>query len=185
MKVIYLGAGSFWLMEAVYQKVIGVVEVVPGYMGGTISNPTEEVVATGTTGHAEVVKITYDESIVTTETLLNIFFKLHNPAAPNHPALGVGSQYRAVIFYTKEEVAIDRGNAENIGIIAQVIAGIESTLPEGVIVSTHVAGVKDFYPTEELYYNYYQTHAANDYCVTVIAPKIEAIQKQFLSAFSQ
>lgn len=181
MKVIYLGADCFWVIEAVYKKVKGVTEVVPGYMGGTMPQPSHEIVATGTTGHAEVVQVTYDESVITTEEVLNIFFTLHDPAIPNHPALGIGSQYRAVIFYTEEgdAEASDPGNGSSIGMIGRVIATIQGTMPEGTTVSTYIMSAQDFYPANEAHYDYYNQHINDAYSVSVIRPVLETIQAKF------
>jgi peptide-methionine (S)-S-oxide reductase len=185
MKVIYLGAGSFWVMEAVYKKVKGVTEVIPGYMGGTVPQPSHEIVATGTTGHAEVVQVTYDESIIATEDVLNIFFALHDPATPNHPPFGNGTQYRAVIFYTEEYdgEAADPGNGSRIGMIERVIAKVQETMPEGSTVSVYIMSVQDFYPADESHYDYYNQHINDAYSICAICPALEAIKTKFPNHF--
>jgi len=185
MKGIYVGAGGFWITEAVYRKVKGVTEVIPGYMGGTIAHPTHELVATGTTGHVEVVKVTYDETVISLEEVLDIFFALHDPAAPNHITIGPGSQYRAVIFYTddSEGEAANPENGEGIGIIPRVMEKVQATMPEGVIVSTHVMSAQEFYAAHEDHYSYYGTHQDDAYSVTVIRPKLEIISKKFPDKF--
>jgi len=172
-------------MEAAYRAMRGVVEVVPGYMGGTVPQPSHEMVATGTTGHAEVVKVIYDESIISTEDILNVFFALHDPAVPNHPPLGIGSQYRVVIFYTEDidGEAAAMGNGGGVGVIGQVIARVQATMPEGVSVSAEAISAQEFYAADESHYDYYNQHKDDDYCVTVICPKIEAIQAQFPDKF--
>jgi peptide-methionine (S)-S-oxide reductase len=185
MKVLFLGAGGFWTLEAVYQQVNGVTEVIPGYMGGTVENPGHDVVATGMTGHAEVVKIIYDESIVSMEDLLRIFYKLHDPAAPIHSGRGIGSQYRPVIFFTEHNdgEASAEGNGSAIGGIENSMAEIQATLPAGVSLLTEMMTAQVFYPADESHYNYYREHADDSYCTTIIEPKIIEIKQQFPQHF--
>jgi len=185
MKVIYLGAGEFWLLEAIYGNVRGVTEVIPGYMGGTIAQPSQELVATGTTGHAEVVKLSYDEDIISTEDILKVFFAAHDPAVPNHTGLGVGSQYRTVIFYTEAEEgeAFNEGNGADVGVIPRVIQEVQATMPEGVTVSTIVGTATTFYAADEAYYNYYNTHPDDAFLSISIRPKLIELQQKFPSLF--
>jgi peptide-methionine (S)-S-oxide reductase len=186
MKVIYIGVGTFWLTEAVYQRVRGITEVIPGYMGGNVAYPTSEVVATGNTGHAEVVKITYDEAVVSTEDLLHIFYALHDPAIQQHSGSNVGSQYRPVIFYTDEmdAEAVDPKNGSSIGIIPRVVTQIQATLPEDATISTHVMSAREFYPAEEYHYGYFRTNPDAAYSVEIIAPKVQELQQKFPHHFS-
>ncbi len=181
----YLGAGEFWLTEAVYKKVKGVTEVIPGYMGGTVPYPTHELVATGTTGHAEVVKVTYDESTCSTETVLHVFFALHDPAMPNYSDLGIGSHYRKVIFYTEtdEAEAHDPQNGSRVGVIARVLERVQEGLPEGVVISTRIMSAREFYPADQNHYGYYDTHPEDMYSATIIRPQIEALQARFADKF--
>jgi peptide-methionine (S)-S-oxide reductase len=185
MKVIYLGAGGFWTLDAVYSQVKGVTEVVPGFMGGIVPNPTYEVVATGMTGHAEVVKITYDDTIVILNDLLAIFYTLHDPALPIHSGRGVGSQYRPVIFYTDEETgeAANPQNGSDIGGIQKFIEQLQGTLPEGVPVPTEIMTATEFYPADESQYNYYQQHAGDGYCISIIEPKVTLVKEKFPENF--
>jgi peptide-methionine (S)-S-oxide reductase len=185
MKIIYLGAGEFWLLEAVYGQVKGVTEVIPGYMGGTVAEPSHEMVATGTTGHAEVVKVSYDEKVITTEEVLRIFFALHDPAVPNHNGLGIGSQYRNIIFYTEEHEgeATNEGNGTSVGVIPKVVEQVQATMPEGVTVSTPVVSAGIFYPAHESHYNYYTEHPDDMYSTTIIKPKLLETRKRFPDLF--
>ncbi len=185
MKVIYLGAGEFWLLEAVYKSLKGVEEVIPGYMGGTIANPSHELVSTGTTGHAEVVKVTYDEDVLPSEDVLKVFFALHDPATPNHNAVGIGSQYRNIIFYAEESEGetSTSGNGHEVGLIPLFIEGVQATMPEGVTVSTAVSSATAFYPADESHYNYYSQHPEDLFSTISIKPKIESLQQQFPDLF--
>jgi peptide-methionine (S)-S-oxide reductase len=181
MKVLYLGSGGFWITEAVYKEIKGVTEVIPGYMGGNVAYPTHEMVSTGTTGHIEVAQVVYDEQVIGTTDLLHIFFALHDPAIPNHPSLSVGSQYRSVIFYTdhEEAEATDRRNGPGIGVIQRMVEEIQGTLPEGGVVATEVISARVFYPADQSHYNYYHQHRDTDYCVTVIAPRLQKVRELF------
>jgi peptide-methionine (S)-S-oxide reductase len=185
MKVIYLGAGTFWLTEAIYKGVKGVTEVVPGYMGGEFPNPTSEIVSTGSTGHAEVVQITYDEQVVSTEDLLNIFYAMHDPAIPQHPAHGVGSQYRPVIFYTDEAEgeAADNQNGDDVGLIPRVVQKVQQTLPEDVVISTHIMTAKEFYPAEEYHYDYFFRNPSAPFSIEVIIPTLESVHQKLPQYF--
>jgi peptide-methionine (S)-S-oxide reductase len=185
MKVLYLGAGAFWLLEAVYREVKGVEEVIPGYMGGTVPNPTDEAVATGATGHAEVIKIVYDESVISTEGLLRIFYALHDPAAPAHSGRGIGSQYRPVIFYTDEEEAEadDPQNGESVGVIQKFVQQIQHSLPAGTPVRTEILTATEFYPADESHYNYYAQYRDDSYSLAIIEPKLKEIKDRFYLLF--
>lgn len=181
MKVIYLGAGEFWLLEAVYQNVKGVFEVVPGYMGGEVPYPTHDVVMHGMTGHVEVVQIVYDETIVPLENLLALFYALHDPTVPNHPMKGAGSQYRPVIFYTNEEEGEPDGaqSGQAVGVIQQYINGVQDTLSNDKQVTTEVRFAQQFYPADESHYNYYVQHPNDAYTSTIIEPKLSEIKERF------
>jgi peptide-methionine (S)-S-oxide reductase len=185
MNIIYIGCGGFWTTEAVFRKVKGVTEVIPGYMGGTVPNPSHEVVSTGTTGHAEVVKVTYDTSVISSADILRIFFAMHDASIPNHATNAVGSQFRSVIFYTDDlhGEAADPGNGNGIGLIEKIIEEIQSTLPEGVEVATQSMTATEFYPAEELHYNYYELNKESGYAQEVIEPKIRTVQQQFPDKF--
>ncbi len=186
MKIVYLGSGGFWLAEAVYKRIRGVEEVIPGYMGGTVENPSHEIVATGSTGHAEVVKVIYDENQIGLHELLQVFFALHDSVAPAHAMHGVGSQYRSVIFYTDdgEAEAVDERNGQAIGVIPQMVAEVQAGLPEGVSVATSIMTATVFYPADQAHYDYYGQHADAAFSVAVIEPKLQELRGKFSSLFS-
>lgn len=170
MKTIYLGGGCFWCMEAVYKELRGVLEVLPGYMGGTVAEPSYEAVSTGATGHAEVVKITYDDSVITTDEILDVFFAVHDPTTSNRQGADIGTQYRSVLFYA-DEIMRER--------VIEAIARVQETLSEGKLVTTHISEAMDFYPAEEYHHNYYELHRDAPFCQVVIDPKIEKLHKNF------
>lgn len=169
MKTIYLGAGCFWCTEAVFKSLRGVHEVVPGYMGGDVPHPTYEAVCTGDTGHAEVIKVSYDESVISTDDLLDVFFATHDPTTLNSQGNDIGTQYRSVIFYTDDIHDV----------IERAIARAQSVASEGKKVVTAVARAMEFYPAEAYHQNYYATHSSQPYCQIVISPKLEKLQKNF------
>ncbi|MDB5254937.1 MAG: msrA [Candidatus Nomurabacteria bacterium] len=185
MKTIYLGTGGFWTPEAVYKQVKGVHEVVPGYMGGTVANPSHEVVSTGTTGHIEVVMIMHDEAVVDTEQLLKIFYAMHDESGQQYPSIGIGSQYRSVIFYTDDvqAEASDPDNGGDVGLITKVMEKVQSTLPEGASISTQIMSAKEFYPAEEHHYDFYGKNPDSVYSTEVINPMLQKIKNQYPDLF--
>lgn len=184
MKTIYLGGGCFWCTEAVFKSLRGIHEVIPGYMGGTVPNPSYEAVCSGETEHAEVVKVYYDETFISTSDLLDIFFATHDPTTPNRQGNDVGNQYRSIIFYTSDQEPHARGGdmadgSHDIqGSIQSAIDRAQHDLGPATIV-TEVATATEFYPADESHYNYYAEHSTVPYCKIVIAPKLEKLQKKF------
>ena len=162
----YFGGGCFWCMEAVFENVEGVIDVVSGFAGGKKENPTYKEVCTGTTGHAEVVMIKYDPSIVTYEELLKIFWKSHNPTQINRQGADVGSQYRSIILYTddKQKMIAEQSRHEL----------EESGVYRGPIVTEIVPFIK-FYPAEDYHQDYYRKNPNAPYCTLVIQPKLEKL----------
>lgn len=164
------GGGCFWCLEPVFAAVQGVKEVVPGYAGGHKENPTYEEVCTGTTGHAEVVQITYDPEQVSYRDLLEIFFAVHDPTTLNRQGADVGTQYRSVIFYHS-----DQQEAEAREYIAQLDkAGV---WPNPIV--TEVAPYETFYPAEDYHWDYFRRNPYQPYCQVVIAPKVAKFRRQF------
>lgn len=166
----YFGSGCFWCAEAVFQMVKGVLSVTPGYAGGTVENPTYEDVSTGTTGHAETVKIEFDPARISYEALLDIFFTTHDPTTPDRQGNDVGPQYRSVIL---------AGNETQLEIARKSIADLEK---EGIFdapIVTQTALLDKFYPAEEYHRNYFQKNPNAAYCQTVISPKISKMRKKF------
>jgi methionine-S-sulfoxide reductase len=170
MRTIYLGGGCFWCTEAVFQRLRGVLEVTPGYMGGETKSPSYQEVSTGTTGHAEVIKVVYDNELIQTDDIFDVFFASHDPTTPNRQEHDVGTQYRSVIFYTDEAT---RESA------VQAIERAQMNLPLEKAIITHVIEAADFYPAESEHCNFYMTNRDAPYCLAIIDPKIEKLQKKF------
>ncbi|MCS7003923.1 MAG: peptide-methionine (S)-S-oxide reductase MsrA [Cytophagales bacterium] len=170
MEVATFGAGCFWCVEAIFQRVNGVEKVVSGYMGGTTINPTYKEVCSGKTGHAEVCQITYNPAIISYEELLEIFFQTHDPTTLNRQGNDIGTQYRSVIFY---HTPIQKELAEN---VKQKLT--EAKIFKNPIV-TEISPAKTFYPAEDYHQNYFNNNPHQPYCAFVIAPKVEKFQKVF------
>lgn len=170
IKTIILGGGCFWCTEASFLELKGVKKVVSGYSGGLTKNPTYKEISTGTTGHAEVVEVTYDASVLSLEEILEVFFIVHDPTTPNRQGADVGSQYRSIIFYEDQSQK---------AIIEKVIKTLNNPdVFDGKIV-TQVEPQVTFYKAEEYHQNYYNQNKNQSYCRIVIAPKIEKVQKVF------
>ena len=166
-----LAGGCFWCLEAVYQQLPGVEKIVSGYMGGQQKNPTYEAVCRGTTGHAEVVQLTFDPSVVSFEEILGVFFSIHDPTTLNRQGADVGTQYRSAIFYHNDE---QRKTAE------EMIATLEKDdIWTGVV--TEVLPEEMFYEAEAYHQNYYQNNPYQPYCMAVVAPKVSKFRKNYLS----
>ena len=160
------GAGCFWCVEAVLQQIDGVEEVVSGYMGGTVENPTYKQVCTGKTGHAEVVQVTFDPARIPYEHVLEWFWKLHDPTSLNRQGNDVGTQYRSVIFFHTEE---QRHAAER-----SKKALEKSGKHLGPIV-TEITKAGPFYKAEGYHQDYYRLNKSKGYCRAVIAPKLDKL----------
>jgi len=166
----YFGGGCFWCTEAIFQKLKGVLSVKPGYAGGTTEKPTYEEVCMGNTGHAEVIEVTYDPTIISYLTLLDVFFHTHNPTTRNMQGHDVGSQYRSIILYTSPD---QQKEAEEY--IQKLNADKEYPNP----IVTEVAPLTMFYEAEEYHKNYYTKNPNNAYCSYVITPKISEFQERY------
>ncbi len=164
------GAGCFWCVEAVFQRLKGVNKVLSGYSGGHAENPTYEQVCTGSTGHAEVCQITFDPRIVSYDELLEVFWKTHDPTTPNRQGNDVGTQYRSAIFYHDEE---QKGLAENYK------AKLEAEQVWDRPIITEIVPFKNFWPAEDYHREYFNSHPEKGYCALVIQPKVEKFQKIF------
>ncbi|MEH6680086.1 MAG: peptide-methionine (S)-S-oxide reductase MsrA [Sediminicola sp.] len=163
--------GCFWCTEAVFQRLKGVKEVVPGYTGGTIKNPAYREICTGRTGHAEAVMITYDPLEVSFFSLLEIFFATHDPTTLNRQGNDVGTQYRSEIFYQ---------DGEQKEIAEKFIAFLEESKAFKDPIVTVVSESKPFYRAEEEHMDYYNQHSSQGYCQVIIDPKIKKLN-QFYS----
>jgi peptide-methionine (S)-S-oxide reductase len=171
-EVATLGGGCFWCLEAVYDELRGVEDVVSGYAGGSVANPSYREVTTGRTGHAEVVQLTFDPDEVSYKELLEVFFTIHDPTTLNRQGADVGTQYRSVIFYHSPE---QKAVAE------QVIAELEAARlwPDPII--TEIAPLTDFFKAEDYHQEYYAQNPEQGYCQAVITPKVAKFRKEFLS----
>jgi peptide-methionine (S)-S-oxide reductase len=165
-----LGGGCFWCLEAVYNRLEGVESVVSGYAGGAVENPTYEQVCTGTTGHAEVVQVTFDNSQVTFKEILEIFFTIHDPTTMNRQGNDVGPQYRSAIFYHDDQqrkVAVETiDELEQAGIWDDPIV-------------TELAALDTFYPAEDYHQEYFERNQLQPYCRIVIAPKVAKFRAKY------
>lgn len=163
MKLATFGGGCFWCTETIFQRVKGVEEVLPGYMGGQRENPTYEQVCAGATGHAEVIHIKYDENQVSFDELLGIFFKTHDPTTLNRQGNDVGTQYRSVVFCHDQ----DQMEAVN-----KMISSLTEQQVFDTPIVTEVTPAVIFYPAEDYHQNYFNNNPQNPYCAAVIAPKL-------------
>ena len=171
-EVATLAGGCFWCLEAVYDQLKGVEAVESGYMGGKTLNPTYEDICTGDTGHAEVIRITYDPAVVSFRDLLEVFFVIHDPTTPNRQGNDTGTQYRSGIFYhSPEQKQIAEAVIANIG-----AAGIWSAP-----IVTEVTAASTFYEAEDYHQEYFaRTGDRNPYCSFVVAPKVAKFRKHFI-----
>jgi peptide-methionine (S)-S-oxide reductase len=171
LEVATLAGGCFWCLEAVYDQLRGVDDVVSGYSGGSKPDPSYEQVCTGATGHAEVVQLTFDPQVISFRDILGVFFAIHDPTTLNRQGADVGTQYRSAIFYHSPE---QKAVAE------QVIAEVnEAGMWPGAVV-TQVTPFQAFYPAESYHQEYFARNPNQGYCQVVIAPKVAKFRKHFL-----
>lgn len=169
-ETITLGAGCFWCVEAVFQRVEGVEKVVSGYSGGAIANPTYREVTSGLTGHAEVVQLSFDPAVISLVQILEIFWKTHDPTTLNRQGADMGTQYRSAIFY------------HNIEQKTTALALKEKLNREDVFgkpIVTEITALKNFYPAEDYHQDYFRKNQNQPYCQFVIVPKLEKFEKVF------
>jgi len=166
-----LGGGCFWCTEAVFSELKGVEKVEPGYSGGAIPNPTYQQVCTGATGHAEVVRITFDSSLISYEQLLKVFFTIHDPTTLNRQGADVGTQYRSVILYQNPE---QKATAE------QVVKEVSAAGIWDAPIVTQLEPFKIFYPAEAYHRDYFKNNPRQPYCQVVIAPKVRKFHEHYL-----
>ncbi|ADR37421.1 peptide methionine sulfoxide reductase [Oceanithermus profundus DSM 14977] len=163
-----LGGGCFWCLEAAFRPLKGVVDVVPGYAGGHVENPSYEQVSTGTTGHAEVVRVEYDPDAITYEQLLDVFFAVHDPTTKDRQGADVGPQYRSIVLYEDEaqkEVALRK------------IRALSGLFKPRIV--TEVKPLERFWPAEPEHHRYYDKYPQDPYCQAVIAPKVRKVVQSF------
>ena len=175
-EVATLAGGCFWCLEAAFQDLKGVENVQSGYAGGRVANPSYEDVCTGTTGHAEVVQITFDPQVVSFDDLLHVFFTIHDPTTLNRQGADVGTQYRSAIFYhTPEQEAT----------AARVIAELQAQKLWDEPVVTELKPLTAFYPAEEYHRDYFRRNPNQGYCRAVIAPKVAKVRKLYFDRLKQ
>ena len=165
-----LAGGCFWCIEAVYQLLDGVELVESGYCNGSVKDPSYKAVCTGTTGHAEVCRITYDPGKVTFEEILQVFFASHDPTTLNRQGNDVGTQYRSAVFFH---------NAEQEQIAKAYVAQLTAAKTWSSPIVTEITQAEHFYKAEDYHQNYYAQNGSEPYCAFVVRPKVEKFQKQF------
>lgn len=170
LEVATLGGGCFWCTEAVFDDLKGVESVESGYSGGTTANPTYAQVCSGTTGHAEVIQITFDPRVVSFKQILEVFFTVHDPTTLNRQGADVGTQYRSVIFYHDEE---QRRVAQ------EVIKELDAARVWNAPIVTELAPFEKFYLAEDYHQEYFRLNGAQPYCRMVVAPKVAKFREHY------
>ncbi|NPV55834.1 MAG: peptide-methionine (S)-S-oxide reductase MsrA [Anaerolineae bacterium] len=170
LQIATLAGGCFWCLEAVFDQVIGVTDVVSGYAGGHAANPTYQQVCTGNTGHAEVVQVTFDPAVIDFADLLRIFFAIHDPTTLNRQGADVGTQYRSAIFYHDE--------AQKAAAEAVIEELVDEKLWHDPIV-TELVPLQAFYPAEDYHQEYFANNPGQGYCQFVVAPKVAKFRQKF------
>ena len=168
-EVATLGGGCFWCLEPLYEELLGVKQVVSGYAGGHVVNPTYEQICSKTTGHAEVIQVSFDPSAISFREILEVFFTSHDPTTPNRQGNDVGPQYRSVILYHNEE---QKEVAE------EMIRDYAPQIWDSPIV-TELTPLDTFYVAESYHQNYYRDNGFQPYCLFVIRPKVNKFRKQW------
>ncbi len=169
-EVIVFGGGCFWCTEAVFKMLEGVISVDPGYAGGHTANPTYYEVAKGDTGHAQVIRIEYDSTLVAFTDLLTVFFGSHDATLINRQDNDVGTQYRSIILYTTNE---QKEASE------AFITELNVSTTSGNPIVTTVTPLEVFYPAEQVHKDYYENNKIQGYCQVIIAPKLQKVQEKY------
>jgi peptide-methionine (S)-S-oxide reductase len=171
-----LGGGCFWCLEAVYEQLDGVLQVESGYSGGSVTNPAYREVVTGTTGHAEVVQITFDANVLSFREILEVFFSIHDPTTLNRQGADIGPQYRSAIFHHSEEQK---------SVAAAMIAEFDAAQIWKNPIVTEVTPFSAFYRAEDYHQQYYQRNSSQPYCQVVITPKLAKFRQKFATRLSE
>jgi peptide-methionine (S)-S-oxide reductase len=174
-QTIVLAGGCFWCLEAIFQRVNGIINVKSGYTGGTIPNPTYRTVCEGCTCHAEVIKVNFDPTIITLERILQIFWSAHDPTTLNKQGQDVGTQYRSAIFYHDlNQKEIIEKSIQNVAI-----------LKWGNKITTEISPLTEFYPADASHDNFYNLNKNHPYCQLVINPKLKKLKEllEYVSLF--
>lgn len=167
-ETVILGGGCFWCVEAVYQELKGVQKVESGYSGGAVRNPTYREICSGLTGHAEVIRVTFDPAIISFREILDVFFTVHDPTTLNRQGADVGTQYRSVIFYQNEA---QKSAADEAKIAAK------EAWDDPIV--TEISPLDVFYMAEDYHQNYYRQNSSEGYCSFVITPKLAKFRKRW------
>ncbi|MBV8731814.1 MAG: peptide-methionine (S)-S-oxide reductase MsrA [Acidobacteriia bacterium] len=175
-EIAILAGGCFWCLEAVYQNMDGVLRVESGYIGGTLPDPTYEEVCSGSTGHAEAVRIAFDPAVTSYRDLLEVFFAIHVPTTPNRQGNDVGTQYRSAIYYTTDQ---QRATAE------ELIRELTDERVFGAPIVTELRPTAEFYIAEDYHQNYFRSHPQQPYCAFVVAPKVRKFREKFAQKMRQ
>ncbi len=163
-----LGGGCFWCTEAVYQQLKGVLTVESGYTGGSVVNPSYEAVCSGSTGHAEAVRVSFDDALLSYREVLEIFFTIHDPTTLNRQGADVGTQYRSVIYFH---------SAQQQDTARRVIAEMGNVWDAPIV--TELSPAPTWYKAEEVHQNYFKQHPLQGYCAFVVAPKVSKVRAMF------
>ncbi|HWP19426.1 MAG TPA: peptide-methionine (S)-S-oxide reductase MsrA [Burkholderiaceae bacterium] len=175
-ETIYLAGGCFWCLEAVYDRVEGVLDVESGYANGHLARPSYEAVCTGETGHAEVVRVVFDPARIGLRELLEIFFVIHDPTTLNRQGNDVGTQYRSGIYW------VDPQQAQ---VAREVIEQLRASGAVQAPVVTEVEPLRQYWPAEDYHQNYFERHPYQGYCAYVVAPKVEKFRQTFADRLRQ
>lgn len=168
IETITLGGGCFWCLEAVFDRVEGVVDVESGYSNGALERPSYEQVCSGRTGHAEVVRVRFDAARIPLREILEIFFAIHDPTTPDRQGNDIGPQYRSgIYFHAPQQEAVAR----------ELIAEVQAQLGRPVV--TELEPVRNYWPAEDYHQNYFENHPGQGYCAFVVAPKVEKFRRTF------
>jgi len=168
MRTFVLAGGCFWCLDAVYRTLDGVTEVVSGYTGGRVPNPSYELVCTGTTDHAEAVAVTFDETVIPSSVILDVFFSLHDPRQLNRQGNDVGTQYRSAMFYADDEQKVEFEEARE-----------RASEAWGGGIVTSITKLGEYYPAEEYHQDFFAKNPGQGYCLAVALPKVQKIRKSY------
>jgi peptide-methionine (S)-S-oxide reductase len=171
-----LAGGCFWCLEAAFERLQGVMSVIPGYTGGQAPSPSYRDVCTGTTGHAEAVQITFDPGVLSFRELLEVFFSIHDPTTINYQGNDFGTQYRSAVFYHTAE---QKQEAERM--IGELTASGVWTQP----IVTEVKQLAEFHPAEEYHHQYFRRNPEQGYCQVVIAPKLDKFRQRYAAKLKE
>lgn len=170
LESITLGGGCFWCLEAVFDQLKGIEDVVSGYAGGSVPDPEYALVCSGTTGHAEVVQLKFDPGTISLAEIFEVYFSIHDPTTLNRQGADVGTQYRSVIFYHNEDQKMAA---------QKIIQELNDSAEWDAPVVTQLAPIENFYPAEDYHQNYFENHPYQGYCQVVISPKLSKFRQKF------